>query len=566
MMGSLHGKEVAPKLLVKVNGRLLSQAALTGLTWLRVEQRLALPTQCEMHFRAPPGPLQTAQELALGDKLWIGLEDASPALFVGDVTAVEHVYGPDNVRQILVRGYDALHRLRKRQQIRVFENVTLRELAQRLVGAVGLGVTLAHSTLAWERLYQYRQNDLELLSELAAQDGLYLTLRDEQVHLITLAGDGAPQKLELGRNLFEVTIEANADGAAERVVATGWDPALAQAHQGSAARERSGRRVKTRVAVDVMGGQGERYLVNAHAPDQKHVQALAQAALDQRKAGDVTLWGAAQGDPALQPGALIQVSGVAADLAGQYVITQATHTLETGGVSSYQTTLSTAPPELPRRDEADVTTYGVVSNIADPQGLGRVRAALPAYNDVETNWMAVVTPGAGSRKGFFMLPDRGDKVLVVLACGNPGQGIVVGGLYGLLKPPDDGIFLGQAGGAVGLAAVKRHTWLTPGGQRIQLNDVGNVIRLENDSGACIELSGGNVAIVGNRIDFRRISMTRQALGEIGAAAAGGRDQVTAWQEWLNKQGERNRALVILSMLLLFFLLVFIVYLLFSFFV
>ncbi len=69
-------------------------------------------------------------------------------------------------------------------------------------------------------------------------------------------------------------------------------------------------------------------------------------------------------------------------------------------------------------------------------------------------------------------------------------------------------------------AVKRYTLLTPGGQRIRLDDGGQAIRLENHQGSFVELAPGrlkvhaetdleleapgkNVVIRGQRIDFQR---------------------------------------------------------------
>ena len=41
--------------------------------------------------------------------------------------------------------------------------------------------------------------------------------------------------------------------------------------------------------------------------------------------------------------------------------------------------------------------------------------------------MGVVSAGAGSGKGFAILPDVGDQVLVLLIGGDPSQGVVLGG-------------------------------------------------------------------------------------------------------------------------------------------
>ena len=56
------------------------------------------------------------------------------ALFEGEVTAVEHVFGADGGREVRVRAYDLSHRLRKRQQVRGHVHITARGLAEELGG------------------------------------------------------------------------------------------------------------------------------------------------------------------------------------------------------------------------------------------------------------------------------------------------------------------------------------------------------------------------------------------------------------------------------------------------
>jgi uncharacterized protein involved in type VI secretion and phage assembly len=124
-------------------------------------------------------------------------------------------------------------------------------------------------------------------------------------------------------------------------------------------------------------------------------------------------------------------------------------------------------------------TFGVVVSVDDPDALGRVKVMLPTYGDVETDWMGVVVPGAGSGKGLVALPDVEDQVLVLFARGDPTKGVVVGGLYGAEAPPDTGV----EGGAV-----RRYTFRTPGEQQVQLDDERETIRLENSDGSFIELS------------------------------------------------------------------------------
>jgi uncharacterized protein involved in type VI secretion and phage assembly len=203
-----------------------------ALGQVRVQQRLSQPTLCEMTFYDPPGPLDAATSLEPGTELRITLSGHMAPLFVGQVTAVEHVYGATHEHQVHVRGYDRLHQLRKRQSLRAHVQVTPRDLAQELVADLGLSVEASESGPLWQRLIQHQQSDLELLFEVTEQCGLYFTLADDVLHLLTLEGSGDPVPLALGDSLHEARIEASGEPACRTVTASGWNPLLVETYVG----------------------------------------------------------------------------------------------------------------------------------------------------------------------------------------------------------------------------------------------------------------------------------------------------------------------------------------------
>jgi uncharacterized protein involved in type VI secretion and phage assembly len=104
---------------------------------------------------------------------------------------------------------------------------------------------------------------------------------------------------------------------------------------------------------------------------------------------------------------------------------------------------------------------------------------------VETGWLNVLCPGGGASKGIIALPNVGDRVLLLLAHGDPAAAIVLGGLYGMDGIPDSGV----EGNAT-----RRFTFVTHGGQRIRLDDRQNTLRLENGAGSFVELAPGKVRL------------------------------------------------------------------------
>lgn len=473
---------VLPGLAVTLGDAELSPSDADALTMVQVRQALQVPAQCELVFQDPADDLIARASDFAGKPLRLTVDGGT--LFQGDVTAVDVAYGADRERHLSVRGYDPLHRLRKHQPVRRFSEVTVKDLAEQLAGSSGLSVECpSGGGPAWPQIMQWNQSDLDLLAAIAARAGLYFAAADHTLHVFTLEGWGDPVPLALGDTLFEARFELNGEYAIDSVHALGWDPLSGKRFDAEQATARSGREVTGDVAAGAFGGDGERTICDLAAPDSAQTEAAAQAVLDRAAAARVDLEGVTQGDPALRPGARVEVAGVAAPFAGTYVLTDVTHSIDAD--HGYLTTISSLPPlPTPLPLGGAVVTPGIVTDVDDPEGLGRVQASLPLYPSITTNWMRVVMPAAGKDKGFVSLPDKDDEVLVIMPSGDPAMGVVLGGLYNV-APPDTG---------VADKKVRRYTWRTPGGQQIQLDDDKKSVVVTNEDGSALTLAPETVKL------------------------------------------------------------------------
>jgi uncharacterized protein involved in type VI secretion and phage assembly len=472
-----------PKLSIETDQGPLAIEDARALAEVRVHQSLSMPTLCELTFHEPGGSLAGDAASLPGSALRIRVEGCREPLFIGEVTAVSYEYGPSRQQLVRVRGYDLLHRLRKRQPVGAHVQLNLNELAQTLVADLGLSVEAVDPGPLRQNIIQYNQSDFDLLAAAAQRCGLYFTLRDPVLHLITLEGVGPTVALTLGTSLLEARVEVNTDSICRTVETTGWDPHRVEPVSGRADRARVGRQVAVRLAPEQVGGTGQRTIVDEPVQDDNQAEAIAQAELDRRVARDVVLQGVAEGDPRLQPGAPVEIDGIAESLTGRYVLTTVRHVIDHH--KGYISEIDTSPPEPETRSGAAASTLGLVSGVDDPDGMGRVRVVLPNYGGVETSWLHVVVPGAGPDKGLIALPDVDDRVLVLLLNEDPDQAVVLGGLYGVNGPPDAGV---QDG------AVRRYTLTTPGGQRLRLDDGQETIQIENSHGDFIRLAPEEVRL------------------------------------------------------------------------
>lgn len=495
-----------PDLAIELNGARLIAERFRPLISVRVQQRLSQPTLCELRFAELP---QNRPDFSPGMALRVTLQDHTDPLFEGQVTATEFVHGPAGEFELHVRAYDRLHQLRKRQTVRAFTRLNLHDLARELTADLGVEVQADDAGPTTQQLLQYRHSDFDLLVDTAERYGYYWTLRGDVLHLTTLKGVGPRVTLELGRSLFEARFEVNSDSACEFVSASGWDLSRGEHHQGEASEARVGREVGMDVSPYEVGGSGELFLGGQAVQDSTQAQAVAQGELDGRVAREVLLEGVAEGDPKLRPGALVDTRGVTAGLEGLYVLTAVNHLCD--AEHGYVCEIDTSPPPRRNRSHAAGIDLGVVTRVDDPDNLGRVRVSLPAFNNIESEWLCTLAAGGGRGKGLVMVPDVGDTVVVLFLQENPAQAMIIGGLYGAHGAPDPG---------VEGTAVRRYTFMTPGGQRISLDDAQQVVRIQNSDGSFIELApkkvrlsahadleieapGRSVVIRGKFIDFVR---------------------------------------------------------------
>jgi uncharacterized protein involved in type VI secretion and phage assembly len=83
-------------------------------------------------------------------------------------------------------------------------------------------------------------------------------------------------------------------------------------------------------------------------------------------------------------------------------------------------------------------TVAVVTNIKDPDGVGRIKVKFPWLSDEdESAWARVVTLMAGKDRGIYFLPEVDDEVLVAFEHGDIAFPYILGSLWnGKDNPPE----------------------------------------------------------------------------------------------------------------------------------
>jgi len=153
----------------------------------------------------------------------------------------------------------------------------------------------------------------------------------------------------------------------------------------------------------------------------------------------------------------------------------------------------------------------LVTDIKDPDGLGRVKISLPWAPDSGSGryevWARVATLMAGSQRGTFFIPDVQDEVLVAFEGGDPRRPFVLGALWnGSDAPPEtmDGagnnykkVIVSRNGVKITLNDQDGQEQLvleTPGGQKITLKDGPGSIEIADSNGNSLKLEASGVTL------------------------------------------------------------------------
>lgn len=153
----------------------------------------------------------------------------------------------------------------------------------------------------------------------------------------------------------------------------------------------------------------------------------------------------------------------------------------------------------------------VVVSIKDPQGMGRIKIALPSIPDTGSEkyecWARQATLFAGKDRGSWFLPDKDDEVLVAFEQGDPRRPYILGGLWnGKDSPPASAdsetktnkkILKSRNGVKITLDDTQGQEKLileTPAGQSITLKDGPGAIEIKDSNGNSVKLEASGITV------------------------------------------------------------------------
>ena len=446
---------------------------LPGMFTILIEDKQAVP--------GLPALLHTdnALRFRIGASVKISAKSGNPTslslmkntLIKGEITAVEPVFSQDGRILLRIRGYDRSHRLTMGRNTRTFGDanprmatITEAQIVKDIASTAGLIPKIDMSGLSNARYHyvmQYNQNNWDFLWARAQLLGYQVYVDDKVLHFEKAGAKRhlmSPSKLIWGQSLSSFEPRLVSVGQVTEVTATGWDPDKKQSVESSSSSHSSNTVAKTAevvkgskaIKVAFMSG-AEDFVVDTAARTAGLAKQMAEARFAEHESEYIRASGELHpGDPYLLAGTVVTVVNVGIRFSGKYYVTQAKHIYRNGGyIVKFQ--VSGRNPYTFRHllmgqdhtiNKIDGVVVGVVTNITDPEKLGRVQVKypwLPKYkgSDLSSNWARLATLGAGPNRGIFFTPEIDDEVLIAFENGDVNYPYIVGALWnGKDKPPE----------------------------------------------------------------------------------------------------------------------------------
>jgi phage protein D len=543
--------------LAEIDGKPLPDDITPLLVSAYVDDSQQLPDTFVLRFRDPNRLVLTKSGARIGSPIKISVQVATGAepepLIFGEVTALEAEYDTGGTFTV-IRGYDQTHRLFRGRRTAAYQQMTASDIATTIAQRVGLEIgAVTSTTTVYEHLSQAGQTDWEILSALARTANLEITVRDGKFSFTepAVAGtaptaggpsDPEPLALQLGHDLLRFRSVLTSAGQVNAVEVRGWDVATKQALTATEPAASTRIELPTTSAEKLAQQFGSPTLIATDVPyrTQAEVDQAAAALADDQGSSFAEFEGTARGNPKLRAGAAVSIDGLGEPFDGKYTITTSRHRFDplTGYTTAFSVTgrrdrtllgLSSGGRDRP----AHGLVIGQVSDVNDPENQARVKVTFPwLSDDYVSGWARTVHAGAGKDRGWHVLPEVGDEVLVGFEQGAVDRPVVVGGLYnGVDTPPTGPVPVIDSG----TGQVDRRSMVSRKGHRIDLVDAANgdgirlqslddkltlimdqsqtsitlradgTVTIEGSKGITIDAKQADLALKGKKIDFQATS-------------------------------------------------------------
>ncbi len=484
---------ISSSFLVEIDGTALAPEIAALLESALVDDSQRLPDMFTLRFRDAGRQVLSQINGEIGSSVRICVltteEQAPELLMEGEVTALEANFDAGGTFT-LIRGYDPAHRLFRGRRTASYTQVTASDIVTTVAARAGLVTgNVQATTTVFDHVSQAGSTDWEFLQSLAREVGHDLSVREGKLDFAvpshageapSPSSNGAREPLVLhrGADLLRLRTVLTSAQQVKEVEVRGWDVTSKQVLTATEPAATTRVDLPDSSPGAMASAFGDPTYISTDVPygTQAEVSAAAASLAEEVAGSFAEVEGVARGNPAIRADSAISIDDMGPPFDGKYTVTSSRHLFEpANGYTTSFTVSGSADRSLlglthtgPVRRGPPGVVVAVVTDVGDPQGLGRVRLSLPwLSDDFVTDWARTMQFGAGKDRGMMVLPEVGDEVLVAFEQGDFKRPYVLGGLHNGVDTPS------SAGPALldsGTGAVNRRSLVSRQGHRIDLLD------------------------------------------------------------------------------------------------
>lgn len=478
-----------PQFKVSIEGSVIPADLARDVMRIEVDRAVFLPGMATIEFHDNHLAWMDDARFSVGKaiKITVGAHDDNAigtVLFDGEITAVEPLIFAMNPSSLVIRAQDKTQRLHRGSKVTRWEQLPDSDVITSLVSSAGLTSEVTATRDVHDYVLQDNVTAFDLICRLARRNGLIVISEGAKLR-VKAAADFST---EVAADYFDQLLEFRPVLAATSQIGTvsvrGWDPKTKAAVVGQAtttlsAASKAGFAANTASKATSAFGSATVLVSDLPVTKQAVADNIAKATLTDRWTRDLHGEGRVIGDPLIVPAVWLNLGKIGSRFSGKYFVSRARHVYrpdkfyETFFWTSGMEAETTADLILGRGQTAAGiasrgagVAIGIVTNLNDPDGMGRVKLKLPWMDDsVETHWARIAGPMTGNATGIQFMPEVNDEVLVAFDNGDRGQAYVLGSLWnGKDAPPMAYAKFFDAGKVV------RRQIKTPAGHLLEFDD------------------------------------------------------------------------------------------------
>lgn len=507
---------------IKIGGLTVEDDFQSRIVSLIIDSTLNLPSMCvfdvmdeELKYVDDTSKFRLGNDIEVGSGENIDPEhgQSGETLFKGEITSIEPYYEAEGVTRLVVRCYDKSHRLHRARRIETYQNVTDSDVISKILGFHGLTGSIESTNVTHEHVYQNNQIDFEFIAQRARRNG-YVWYTDNNKLIVGtpsgLAGPRTSVTLAYGTELTSFRPRVSIVGQQKEVTVRGWDVKKKAAIVGRASSAQFSYNNSDGNGVNAatrFGATSPLIVHEAPVGNESEAEKIAASLITGAAGGFVQGEAVAIGNPKLLAATPVKLESLGNRFSAEYFITSAMHVFSQaeGYITRFQVaglggaTIADllgagagSPATVGTETRAMGVVVGIVTNNDDPENQDRVKVKFPTLSeDVESHWVRTTHPLTGNARGFHLLPQVNDEVLVAFEHGDFNRPFVIGSLWnGKDELPD------EAKSAAGNERFKVHVLKTGNGHYLLLDDRGSTesIELKTKAGHYVKLDEANKKI------------------------------------------------------------------------